>query len=356
MARPLSSLDAGYLPGYLSVYPAALDDTKTLYEARNNATTQLKQSLPYNSKQIILVDGGAFPSHGLVRIGPAEGSPGKVVVPDGGQLVIGANEVQAGNAELVYYGSRVGDVLTDLSRGFAGSRQGTWAAGAFVTNGVMAEHHNAVKDALLNLEDNLGVAAFPRAASLNGILTELERKFLAPKPIFRSFPLRGAPPLKVRFQNYSGGDPIKYLWEFGDGTMSSEQSPVHTYVREGVYSVKLNVITSLGAQGIATKSNYITVSGDQGVAFFYSERVDGTSVNTSGDGATVFAFVDQSDGAVVQRIWDFADGERLTVDDPDVHTASHRYSAPGTYDPTLLVFFESQQFKRVFMYDQIEVT
>ncbi len=354
-SRPVSSMDVGYQSGFLSVYPSAIDNKVTLYEAKNNATSTLRQSLPYNSTQIILDDGSSFPANGIVRIGPQEGLPGKIVVPDNGQLIIGTNEVQIGNAELVYYGLRNGNILTNLYRGFAGSQQRTWNAGDYVIGGVNADYHNAIKDAILNIENNLGTNQFPTAASLNGILQELERRFLSPKPVFRAFPRIGAPPLKVRFQNYSGGDPLRYLWDFGDGTTSTDISPIHTYNEEGVFSVKLNIITSLGSQGIANKSNYITVSEEQGVAFFYAEEINGNSIQTSGDNATEFTFVDQSEGAIVERIWNFDDTTRITVSDPNIHTITHQYVDPGIYNPTLLVIFNNQQLKTVFLSDEIQV-
>ena len=72
--------------------------------------------------------------------------------------------------------------------------------------------------------------------------------------------------------------------------------------------------------------------------------------------ATTFTFVDQSEGNLVERIWQFGDSNQVTIDDPDVHTVDYVYATPGTYAPTLLVVFDTQQFKRVFLYDQIQVT
>jgi PKD repeat protein len=340
------------------VYPAAIDNWTTMYHATNNATSQLKQSLAYNGRHIILFDGSNFPDQGIVRIGPQEGQHAKIVTPDNGSLAVGNNFIQPGNAELIVYTQKNGNVLTGLYRGFAGSTQGQWPAGSYCTGGVMAEHHNAVKDAVLNNEANLGIETSPAPTSLNGILISLEQRFLTPKPLFRAFPRRGAPALRVRFQNFSGGDPIRYLWDFGDGTKSSEMSPIHTYTREGVYTVKLNVITSLGAQGIATKSNYITVSEEEGVTFFYTESLTGISQETAdlqSVDPTDFVFVDQSEGNIIERIWDFGDKNRVTISDPDAHTISHQYEIPGEYDPTLLVVYDTQQFKRVFLSDTIKV-
>jgi len=342
MPTRVSSLDKGYVAGDLSIYPQALDDTETLYEARNNAETTLKQSMTYNARNIVVEDAAAFPPNGLVRVGPKGGVPGM--------------------AELVYYGKKNGNIFGDLIRGFAGSRQNQWGAGAYVSNAVMAEHHNALKDALLNIERNIGSRVFPDPLSLNGILKNLESRFLAPKPIFRAFPLKGPPNLKVRFQNFSGGDVIRYLWDFGDGTTSIEKNPTHTFAQKGFYTIKLNVITSTGAQGITVKSNYIKVSEDENIPFFYIEKISGDeddegrglSIETAtelGKDPAVYRYVDQTDGDIFQRYWVFDDGNNLSVTDPNIHTTTYSYEKPNTkgYGPSLLIVFANQLLKRVFL-------
>jgi len=332
----ISSLDEGYQAGDLSLYPDALDDKETLYEASNNAETVLQQSLSYNGRNIIVQDASKFPANGLVRLG---------------------QKGQAG--ELVYYGKRSDTVLSDLIRGFAGSKQNVWSAQTtYVSSSVMAEHHNALKDALINIENHLGTAAFPEPESLNGILKGLEVKHLAPKPLFRAYPLKGSPALSVRFQNFSGGDAIRFMWDFGDGSTSIERNPIHIYQQEGTYTVKLNIITSTGAQGVSVKSNYIKVSHEDKTPFFYVEpdapalpnySMETAAATGNGAVAQMFHFVDQSDGNIIERYWVFDDGEKEKQTDADVHSTTHTYTKPGKYSPSLLLVFATQRFKRVFL-------
>lgn len=332
MATRISSLDPSYTAGMLSVFPEAIDDKTTLYEAKNNAETVLKHSLTYNAKIIIVEDASKFPLNGLIRIGPKPG--------------------ESGNAELVYYGSRNDTVFSDLIRGFAGSIRTQWAGGTtYVSNAVMAEHHNAVKDAIIQIENKLGVKNFPADGSLNNLLNTLEDRFLAPRPIFRAFPLRGKPPHTVNFKPFSDGDIIRYLWDFGDGTTSVEKQPTHIYQSEGIFTVKFNIITSTGAQGISIKNNYITVSNDEIVPFFYA-KYRGTGVPTA---PATFDFIDQTDGNIIQRYWVFDDGSNESVSDPDIHTTSHTYTTAGTYQPTLLLVFDNQRIRRVFIQQEITV-
>ena len=51
----------------------------------------------------------------------------------------------------------------------------------------------------------------------------------------------GGPPLTVLFQDWSFGEPDTWSWDFGDGSGSSEQNPVHTYTSPGSYTVTLTV-------------------------------------------------------------------------------------------------------------------
>ena len=333
----LSTLDPGYITGELSIYPHGIDSQETLYEVKNNAQTTLRQSLAYAGRTIIVDSTKGFPLQGLLRIGPSA----------------------SGDSEEIYYGSLNSSGFTQLLRGFAGSKQVQWPVNSGVVSGVMSEHHNAIKDAIINIETTLGTRDNPDPNSLNGILIDLETRFLAPKPLFYGFPLKGTPPLKVRFQNFTGGEPIRYLWDFGDGTQSTDQSPTHTYHSEGIFSVKLNVLTVLGAQGIETKNNYVKVSAQEGITFFYSEELSGVSIDTSliqQTTATTFTLVDQTDGPIVERIWTFDDGNRITIEDPNEHTIHHQYKSPGTYKPQLIVILDNQRLKRIVLEDGIRVT
>jgi PKD repeat protein len=45
--------------------------------------------------------------------------------------------------------------------------------------------------------------------------------------------------------------PVNYLWDFGDGTVSQQQSPVHSFPVEGAYPVRLRTIDSKGDTAFA---------------------------------------------------------------------------------------------------------
>ena len=45
----------------------------------------------------------------------------------------------------------------------------------------------------------------------------------------------------ITFTNTSSGDPLSFLWSFGDGNTSTDEEPTHTYIAEGTYEVILTV-------------------------------------------------------------------------------------------------------------------
>jgi len=70
---------------------------------------------------------------------------------------------------------------------------------------------------------------------------------------FSGTPVVGEAPLSVQFTDVSAGSITEWMWDFGDGTTSTEQHPNHTYVTAGTYSVTLTVFGPLGSD---TKMKY----------------------------------------------------------------------------------------------------
>lgn len=105
------------------------------------------------------------------------------------------------------------------------------------------------------------------AATFVAILGLLSTACTPPEPdvpsaAFTASPETGPAPLVVQFTDSSttssGGTPESWLWDFGDGTTSTSQSPSHTYEDIGVYTVSLTV--TLGEEtDTATRANLIEV-------------------------------------------------------------------------------------------------
>jgi beta propeller repeat protein len=132
----------------------------------------------------------------------------------------------------------------------------------------------------------------------------------------------GAAPLTVQFTDTSGDPGItRRSWEFGDGTTSSEESPVHTYTADGSYPVALTVGSAVG-RDYHTEPAYIRVSLIPIASF--------TANQTTGIAPFPVRFTDTSSGNPSNRSWNFGDGETSNETNP-----VHEYDAPGTYTVSL---------------------
>jgi PKD repeat protein len=144
----------------------------------------------------------------------------------------------------------------------------------------------------------------------------------APTADFSADRTSGPAPLAVSFSDRSTGTVTSWLWDFGDGSGSSQQAPEHTYADEGEYTVSLTVSGPYGSDG-ETKAGYVRVGG---------LSADFTADQTSGPAPLAVAFQDLSQGEITSWSWSFGDGGSSTVAAP-VHT----YQAAGVYDVGLTV-------------------
>jgi len=63
----------------------------------------------------------------------------------------------------------------------------------------------------------------------------------------------GPTPLTVQFTRPGNSGP-SYTWTFGDGTISHDQNPVHTFQHPGVYEVTLQTWELIGETYMRTSS------------------------------------------------------------------------------------------------------
>jgi len=64
-------------------------------------------------------------------------------------------------------------------------------------------------------------------------------------------------PLLMYGSSINGEHPLEWQWEFGDGTTSPQQNPVHFYSQKGTYTINLSVIDDNGQ--IASDSSTVLV-------------------------------------------------------------------------------------------------
>lgn len=127
--------------------------------------------------------------------------------------------------------------------------------------------------------------------------------------------------------------PYSYIWDFGDGTSSTEQTPTKTYSTTGIFDIELEV-TDQTTQCVVTetKTDFVELE-DVNPEF-------STNTNTGCVGLNV-QFTNESnvikDGQTVT--WFFGDGDSLTGNATDaiILSPSHTYNSVGTFTPSIQI-------------------
>ena len=144
-----------------------------------------------------------------------------------------------------------------------------------------------------------------------------------PQANFSTTDTSTCPNRNVRFTSTSTGPNLTYLWDFGDGSTSTVQNPVHNYLTDGNFSVKLVVVDQFGCTDSTIRNSYVSIRTP--VALFNVSDTLGTCP------PLVVDFTNNSQNHVSQ-VWDFGDGTTSTTANP-----SHFYSIPGVYVSRLTV-------------------
>lgn len=100
-----------------------------------------------------------------------------------------------------------------------------------VTQNVMAEHHNHIKDAIIAIENFIGVQgtvdAVPLGPTIVGRINFLRQLAFTPRAWFAADQTIGLVPLTVTFTEQAfhlGDGDVEFLWNFGDGEIPSGSS------------------------------------------------------------------------------------------------------------------------------------
>jgi gliding motility-associated-like protein len=128
-------------------------------------------------------------------------------------------------------------------------------------------------------------------------------------------------PLEILNESFGTG--LKYLWDFGDGTTSTERIPVKAYQISGVFDVSLKITDTANCSNVLIKPGYMIVGGINA----------GFSVSDSFAACPplLVSFTNKSIGAI-SYLWDFGNGNTSILPNP-VQT----YTVLGAYQAKLVV-------------------
>lgn len=139
-----------------------------------------------------------------------------------------------------------------------------------------------------------------------------------PNKIVADFGMNGISPLTVQFQDQSTGYPLpnSWNWEFGDGTNSTLQNPVHTYRENSPTMVTLTVSNGQSTDSITKNAGVVS---NFGLNVISTRKIQ---------------FLDHSTGQPLPNswLWEFGDGLTATIKDP-----IHVYHEDGETVVTLTV-------------------
>jgi gliding motility-associated-like protein len=141
-----------------------------------------------------------------------------------------------------------------------------------------------------------------------------------PTPEFTSDVTQACADPGIQFINQStGGNPLTYLWEFGDGSTSTLENPKHAFRDTGWINVALTAINN-GCQNRIEKVRYA----------YIKPSVSRFSFKPNCNNPLELTFTDNSIGATTWA-WDFGDGTTFTGKTPPPHV----FPALGTYTVSL---------------------
>ena len=136
-------------------------------------------------------------------------------------------------------------------------------------------------------------------------------------------------PLTAEFSSTCDDDDVvEYLWEFGDGAVSSEKSPNHTYSQDGMYSVSLTATANSGCPTKKSFENFIQVNA-------HTAQINISDTICYGEIASMSA---TASIPIVSCDWNFGDGEILTDEEVSV---THIYKKSGNVPIQLTMYGEN---------------
>ncbi len=116
-----------------------------------------------------------------------------------------------------------------------------------------------------------------------------------------------------------------WLWDFGDGNVSTSQNPDHTYTQAGTYPVTLTVVSDNGCQTTLSQNGFVDA--------FPSPLADFDMDNAQADNITpVIHYTNMSSGYSAYQ-WTFGDGTTTSSEVNPVHV----YADTGSFVTQLIV-------------------
>jgi len=158
----------------------------------------------------------------------------------------------------------------------------------------------------------------------------------APIPRYKVYPLQVYTHNQVYFDAMATIDPdsdyesLRFKWDFGDNTTSSEDYTIHRYLKQGEYLITLQVTDDTGVNVVKSEM-IVHVLNRKPVAkirqlknIYFDEMVRLSGIDSRDD-----------DGYITRYLWDFGDGVESKWKNES--TIEHKWKHAGKYTITLTI-------------------
>ena len=283
-------------------YKFDFGDGNTLVSANKNLVTHTYNTTTvqdYTVKMLVTSDCGTSESQYIIRVLPNTIDP---------QLVVNSNQL-SGCAPLTV------DFFNNTKG--ATSYKYTFGDGSIVTSNTLfteKQTHTFTTAGVYIVE------LFATNGCSTNSITKTITVYEQPLAVFKADQTVGCTGLAVKFNNNSR-NAVSYLWDFGDGTTSTQVTPTHVYnAKQGLFTVKLTAYNNSGCPQTTTITDYIKIVGAPTANFSISPA----AVISIPD--HTFKFTDESTNNPQTYKWDFGDGDISSLKDP-----THTYADTGKY-------------------------
>jgi gliding motility-associated-like protein len=196
-------------------------------------------------------------------------------------------------------------------------------------NGTIAENTSAPSTTYFTPGSySVKLTVFNGADSAIIVKTGFINVYANPVVDFSANQLSGCVPVAIKFtdKSISGAPGItNYQWDFGDGNISTQQNPLHTYNSPGSFKVTLIVKSSQNCSAQFSRFAYIKT--------FDSVRANfGIKAPATCSVPAVYSFTDSSNGTINGWQWNFGDGGTSIQKNP-----THTYFGSGPFTVSLVV-------------------
>lgn len=169
-----------------------------------------------------------------------------------------------------------------------------------------------------------------QVTSKNGCTNKLTRNnlvYFGPPSVLRidGLPYRGCAPYTTKLSApVDSPEPVvSYLWNFGDSTTSTQETPTHIWNKQGSYSISVTIKTVKGCTTTFTLPNSLVLTQKPVIAF--------TANPQNACAFQKINFKDSTLGTVTKLQWFFGDGGTSTEKDP-IYT----YKDTGSFQVMLI--------------------